>query len=400
MKSIYLVALMVFLVIGIAAISIGGMDNITGAFSMDMSGFSIGSFSIVPLELKVYKVHASNPEEACNLTLFRGANDVVQETGKPAVAASPLNPAWTANIPGATWIWNTSAVTDPRHDQAFTFVREFNWTGDVESAALVIASDNSYWATLNGMTIGSSFLSSSYSSAKTHSVSRTAIKQGKNTLRVTVTNFGGNGRALNTAGLLYKLEIRKSGCVSCERIACKTIYSFNDTKPGDKGLDIFRLDVTGANAWACLFINNKADLENSRTNPEKKSGDSTIGANQGELSKFMQVFAWIDNDTNNLYSPGDTALFKGNLSAASPRFSIADTIGSYRNPIEAGKPKYIGIFWCFGNIIGIGNYTLQCDGSGPENNKAQTDIMKADFAFYAVQSSNNPSFKCNQSIII
>jgi hypothetical protein len=400
MKSIYILALAVILVSGITALSLGGMNNITGAVTQNIDRFSLGSFSVVPLELNVYKMQSSNPDNECNLTIYSGTDDLVQETGKRAVAAYSSNPGWKANIPGATWIWNTTYVTDPRHDQAFTFVRTFNWTGRIDSASLLIASDNSYEVRLNNIPIGSSSSANNYASAKSYNV-KIPLRQGSNTLKITVKNFAGNSNpTVNTAGLLYRLEIKKEDCVSCQRIACRTIYNFTDLKPGDKGSDIFKFDVTGGNAWGCLFIDKKNDLENQLIDPEKKSGDTTPGAKKGELSGFMQVFGWIDTDRDNKYSSGDTFLFKGNLSSAKPTFSIADTVGAYRSPIETGKPKYIGLFWCFGKITGISTYNLQCDGSSPENNIAQTDIMKVDFTFYAIQMSNNAAFRCNQSIIM
>lgn len=400
--QIYLIGMAFFLIMGVIALSIGSLNNVTGAFSVDKSGASLGSFHATPLELKVYKFDSSNHDNECELTLYSGTEDIIQETGSHAVEAYSGNPAWTANIPGAKWIWKSYYVENPSRSETYTFVREFNWTGLIDTATLVIASDNSYQVTLNGFPVGMLMSGNNHAASRTHSVSKVAINQGKNILKIKVKNFAGSSDPkINTAGLLYKLELKKADCPPCEtRITCRKMYNFNDTKPGDKGLDIFRLDVSGSNAWVCLFIENKDDLENGLIDPERESGDTTAGAKKGELSEYLQVFGWFDEDEDSEYSPGDTYLFKGSLSAKKPAFSIADSIGSYNIPVQAGKKKYLGIFWCFGEIKGTDTYSLWCDGSGSENNKAQTDIMKADFTFYAAQSDGNPNFKCNKKEII
>jgi hypothetical protein len=69
-----------------------------------------------------------------------------------AVATYSENGNWTANIPGATWIWRTFFVEDPLQEETVTFTKTFNVAsiGSVDSASLTVAADNSYTVSLNG----------------------------------------------------------------------------------------------------------------------------------------------------------------------------------------------------------------------------------------------------------
>src|SRR3989344_6761007 len=66
--------------------------------------------------------------------------------GSLAVATYSQNPRWTASIPGATWIWKTFFVQNPLEDEFATFTKTFDIsaTSTIDSASLIIASDNSY----------------------------------------------------------------------------------------------------------------------------------------------------------------------------------------------------------------------------------------------------------------
>lgn len=69
----------------------------------------------------------------------------------PAVTAPfPYHSAWTAVIPGATWIWGESPMFDTENDVTETFTKTFTVTGTPLGGTLEIATDNSYEVTLNG----------------------------------------------------------------------------------------------------------------------------------------------------------------------------------------------------------------------------------------------------------
>lgn len=149
--------------------------------------------------------------------------DVVSDTtntveggGNAAAVSTPYNSAWTASIPGATWIWSTATVTDPTTDQSATFDKTFTVSGDVTSATLDIAADNSYQVWINGTLVGQDASEDNYSSYDEYtSTVVSALHSGTNTITVTVKNWGepGSTPSMNPAGLLYKLSIDSKTCV-------------------------------------------------------------------------------------------------------------------------------------------------------------------------------------------
>ncbi len=121
---------------------------------------------------------------------------------------SYIHPAWTAAIDGASWIWGDDPVEDPTSEETQTFMRKFGWKGPVVSAMLMVASDNSYTAKLNGAEAGSDSSLNNFSVADTFDVTG-LIAEDNNILKIAVTNeaVGGSTSNSNPAGLLYKLTI-------------------------------------------------------------------------------------------------------------------------------------------------------------------------------------------------
>ena len=144
-----------------------GADNFTGNTVWTPEGASglAGVDSLSTLEFR--SVGTSNeygafvdavcltevPAEACTLEVVSDTDNVVLESADNAVATYNGHPAWTANIPGATWIWETEFVQNPTTDETKTFVRHFWWSGnDGDDANLTIATDNSFdvWLSVFG----------------------------------------------------------------------------------------------------------------------------------------------------------------------------------------------------------------------------------------------------------
>ena len=120
--------------------------------------------------------------------------------------ATWVNSAWTAYIPGATWIWDSSFTTNPGAVQSCTFTKAFYVAGAPVSAFLQIAADNEFAATVNNQLVACA-------SAVTDLASATAqvcevsyqLQSGLNYLAVTVTNEIGSSSYAAPAGLLFKL---------------------------------------------------------------------------------------------------------------------------------------------------------------------------------------------------
>lgn len=169
-------------------------------------------------------------------------------------------------------------------------------------------------------------------------------------------------------------------------------WNFRDIKPGDYGRNVISLNVTSNDAWACLLPDNVVDNENVRIDPEVEANDTTD--DPGELSQFINVFAWQDDNQDGIKGPGETTVYYG----PGPLFDLEDGISVADSgnppPLTSGDTKYVGLAWCVGTMALPGEAGMTCDGSSSLLNVAQTDIMTADLVAYAEQVRNNTDFKC------
>lgn len=120
--------------------------------------------------------------------------------------ATYLHPVWTANIPGATWIWETNFALTSALNKPIKFTKDFYIGGVPTKGVLYIAQDDYFTAYINGKQVACNnpgtftlLLSQIYDVTG-------SLKPGLNTLTVEVTNslwsFAGTS---NPGGLLYKL---------------------------------------------------------------------------------------------------------------------------------------------------------------------------------------------------
>ena len=134
-----------------------------------------------------------------------------------AVATYSANPAWTASIPGATWIWSTFNVTNPAIDQTTLFTKSFTLSDPILSASLTIAADNNFTASLNGTQVAADASGLNFGATKVFDVTN-KLHTGTNAASFSVTNIGlvGSTPTSNPAGLLYKLHVvyNKTDCVT------------------------------------------------------------------------------------------------------------------------------------------------------------------------------------------
>ena len=120
--------------------------------------------------------------------------------------------AWTASIPGATWIWK-SAATLPNETVAFE--KNFTVVGAVVSALLDIASDNSYKVFIDSVEVAADAAENNFQLATQDVHNLTAsVTTGTHILRIEVKNVGTYNTSTNPAGLLYKLVVNSKECPS------------------------------------------------------------------------------------------------------------------------------------------------------------------------------------------
>ena len=165
-----------------------------------------------------FSVSAAQPSYLCaigtQLTIFSNNATLANgpDTSSIWANATPTydgNPGWTANIPGATWIWDSNVVTQPSDNQLVLFKRSFFVPGQVQNAILTIATDNDGNFGINSHRNKSWVTSDiSYETATSFNVTN-AIVSGNNLATFNVTNIGISGSTYeeNPAGLLYNLTV-------------------------------------------------------------------------------------------------------------------------------------------------------------------------------------------------
>jgi len=197
----------------------------------------------------------------------------------------------------------------------------------------------------------------------------------------------------------------------------KVFFNFTDLKPGDQGEDTISVHVENNDAFACVKIKPTANDDVDCTEPEKQNDQNCSEPNNflwdGELAQNLNFVFWADicNIPNQAY-PGDNVytkncdeiLMQGPASniLGGATFALADSkinnVGEGNGkPLTGGKTYYIGKAWCFGKLTT--DPQISCDGK-LVNNAAQTDTLKGNIEFYAVQARNNTGFTCQDKNLI
>ena len=196
----------------------------------------------------------------------------------------------------------------------------------------------------------------------------------------------------------YNGEPQSSCTWNLTDLTDKLFANFVDLKPGDHGENTISFHVESNDAWLCAEVTKTEDDDVDCTEPEiEAEGDDCAPENDGELDDYLMIFAWADDGDNVFEPPDEKPLMEAPVKLAEyvGRFPIVDsTFNAFgeEGPLKGGKDYYIGVAWCFGDMT-IQNGTITCDG-GNVGNDAQTDTLKLDVSFEAVQARNNGNFKC------
>ncbi len=391
-------------VIGVVAvIAIGA----TIAYFSDTETSANNMFVAGTIDLKVdHRMQSYNGAEChtCGLTLLSSTEDIVEETGAHAVK-SWVHSNWdhTLQAQGADWIWKTYKVEDPSANEAYTFKREFNWTGATTGATLklALAADNRVRVTFNDVVVYEMLTEHNYEAPV--SINLTNVVQGNNKLEIWVQNIAiqGSTPTQNPAALIYKLEI--GGECSPKFLAtCKLWYEpkdlsendkffdFDDIKPGDYGRNVISLHVESNDAYMCLSTKNVTNDENTVVEPEQKMGDD---ATTGELGANIHLYVWMDENGDGFMQSTERKIAENITLNDLHNYTLYDkTTGAF----IAGQTKFLGIAWCAGTMAPNTDGTFLCDGSTMDN-LSQSDIFSAALEFFAEQQRNNDGFSCSQA---
>ncbi len=172
-----------------------------------------------------WNVAVAEPEPMCTLTAVSDTGTVVVENNQFAVETYDENTAWTASIPGATWIWNTFFVENPTQDETYTFREDFMFNG-ASAALLEVAADNTYKVTINGTLVADVTDENNFKNISQDSYDVISyLQDGMNWMEIEVTNIGINATAQkNPAGVLYKLTVDAE-------TECKVTTDINPEEP-------------------------------------------------------------------------------------------------------------------------------------------------------------------------
>ena len=131
--------------------------------------------------------------------------DVASQTNAVAVYAPGF---WTANIPGAIWIWDSPYISDSTVEQTIIVTKDFTIPGIPATAFLDIAVDNYATVTINGKSIHGSNTFTGFSSAVHWDVQQ-YLTPGNNVIVIKATNTASLGSTdkTNPGGLKYKITV-------------------------------------------------------------------------------------------------------------------------------------------------------------------------------------------------
>ena len=151
-------------------------------------------FSVKGASYSLY-LTSSAVTQALGPTNYFGGNAVVESNQAVGgwVSASAF--------PGASWIWDSAAPTNPNVYQQCFFSQEFEIQGKITLATLLVAADDNVQIAVNGKTVSS--INTAYQSTHTVDIS-CCVNPGLNIINFAVLNTGG------PAGLIYTLTVNYS----------------------------------------------------------------------------------------------------------------------------------------------------------------------------------------------
>jgi predicted ribosomally synthesized peptide with SipW-like signal peptide len=196
-------------------------------------------------------------------------------------------------------------------------------------------------------------------------------------------------------------------------------FNFNDLKPGDFGENTVSFLIETNPSWLCaeMAVNSNDDL--TCNEPELQDDVDCNEPNDdlfdGELAGLLNYVLWVD-DGDNVMEQGESEIARGNFQEFIPgkKFSLADATENVFSqdgePLVPNQTYAIGNAWCFGDmsITPVANDSnagpdiranfINCNGLSV-NNASQTDLLKGDVSFNAIQARGNPNYRCTDCVV-
>jgi hypothetical protein len=205
-------------------------------------------------------------KEAASSSIVSDTSTQVDSHGAVAVT-TPYNAAWSATIPGATWIWSEADVLDATVDTTKTFTKTFSVVGTPLDSTLSIAADNSYVVSINGVPVvgaGCSDISgTTFGAVQTCAIPAAMMTTGVNTLSIAVKNWAvaSSDAKSNPAGLLYKFTLNNNECVTPTVHTATVTMCKTDDSESPKPLSGWQLMLKGASAGSVDVLPDGTDYK-------------------------------------------------------------------------------------------------------------------------------------------
>lgn len=246
-------------------------------------------------------------------TTMHGLNATVEVDIDPDTAGNQLHSAWTASIPGATWVWSSNPPVDTVNDLTETFTKTFTIAGVPNAdATLMIAADNSYSVDVNGnVAVCADAAENNHASADTCVIPQADIHTGSNTLTFTVKNWaqvGGTPQS-NPAGLMYKLSYTSNDCAQTSCVAGVNLLanpSFEANTVGAGSWDIF---ASGSSplTWIATWLGAPVTGRPAVANAEIQN-TGLLGVTASDGSQWTELDSDWFGPSNPGAGPGSVAL--------------------------------------------------------------------------------------------
>ncbi len=184
------------------------------------SGVSVAAL-VLPITQSVPPPVCLPTETVVSTSTTYISDGTTQVDGHNSVPVTFHHTSWTANVPGAGWIWSEDPLSNPVATTTKVFTKKFTINGTPKDAALTLAADNSFSLAVNGRKEAEDLTGYNYRAPTEKIVIPAAdLVYGVNTLTFVVTNFymKGGTYELNPAGLTYSLKVQESDCPSSLKI--------------------------------------------------------------------------------------------------------------------------------------------------------------------------------------
>lgn len=148
---------------------------------------------------------------------------------------------WAPEFVNSSWVWGSEVVQKPQEGETETFFQKFTLPSGNSTSTLEIAADDYFKVYLNDSEVASEFGEGNFLLGNIHTYTNLVLKSGENTLKFEVVNapyfYANEGTPTNNpAGLLYRLSVQGTTCVTQNNTTTNNIPGANNGGSGGGGV--------------------------------------------------------------------------------------------------------------------------------------------------------------------